>query len=93
MIDKPFPILILDLTLYDDEGKVEDDGLDMFLDMNKFTSDELQEMGITSTVTSVGASVGTLVTSVTDSDKLTNTNDLSLDEMMAMQLQYGDDNY
>jgi hypothetical protein len=75
LIDKQFPIIILDTSLYDDEDKVEEDNVDMSFDISKLSPDELKEMGFT------------------EPKVTTKVEDVSLDELMALQLQYGDDAY
>jgi len=83
LIDKPFNIILLDETLYDDEGKVEKDEFKMILDLKALTSDELKEIGLNPD--------GSEYKQVVESKASGTVTDVSLDEMMAMQLQYGDD--
>ena len=83
LIDKPFQILILDQTLYDDEGKVENDDFSMSLNLTGLTPEELKEMGLNPDGTEYKEKT----------EHIPQSSDISLDEMMALQLQYGDDAY
>ncbi len=100
LMDKPFPILILNLTLYDDEGKVEkdDDDMEMFIDVSDFSQKELEEMGIATQISesSLQQKIMNAITTasnptVPSASSSSSSNEISLDEMMAMQLQYGED--
>lgn len=82
LVDKPFNVILLDETLYDDEGKVEKDEFKMTLDLKGLTPDELKEIGLNPDGTEYKTDIVV---------SKPNSNEVSLDEMMAMQLQYGDD--
>ena len=92
LIDKPFEIILLDQSLYDDEGKVETDDFKMTLDIKDLTSEELMEIGLNPDGSEYKKNEQ--YSSQSSINSMTNSsNDLSLDELMALQLQYGDDAY
>ncbi len=104
VIDKPFPIIILDISLYDDENKVEvddDNGYDMSINLDGFSPEELKQMGIMkppedvsalSIVSSAsGASGASVVQNAPTANPGPGSGDLSLDELIAMQLQFGEE--
>ena len=89
IIDEPFAITNLDPNLYDEDGKHESDGIDIFLDLDSFNCDELKEMGLCERY--IPEKNSSKTESIDPPFDELSLNTLSLDEQIAMQLQFGDD--
>lgn len=97
IVDKSFPLINVDPTLYDDENKKEDDGIDMYINMDTLSAGELKDLGLYNPKDDLEDGLDKMLKddskeNVDNVDNQANSGDaLTLDEMIAMQLQYGED--